>query len=82
MVGRLIEQQYVGVAEQRLGQQHAEFPARRDNAHRLVVLFEGNAQAQQQLAGTGLGGIAVELGEAHFEIGDRHAIFFTHLACE
>ncbi len=36
VVGRLVEQQDVGIREQRLRQQHAQLPARRDVAHRAV----------------------------------------------
>jgi hypothetical protein len=39
VVGRLVEQQDLGVGKQRLDQQHAQLPARRDIAHRAVVLF-------------------------------------------
>jgi hypothetical protein len=63
VVGRLVQQQDVRVGEQGLGQQHAQLPARRHFAHRAVVLLGGDAHAQQQLAGAGLGGVAVVLGE-------------------
>src|SRR5690606_30259336 len=33
VVGRLVEQQHFRVGEQRLGQQHAQLPARGDGAH-------------------------------------------------
>ena len=38
VVGRLVEQQDVRVAEQRLREQHAQLPARRHRAHRTLVL--------------------------------------------
>ena len=79
MVGGLVEQQHVGVREQRLGQQHAQLPARRHHAHRLGVLLQRNAQPEQQLAGTGFGGVTLEFGEAHFQVGDLHAVLVAHL---
>jgi hypothetical protein len=47
VVGRFVEQQDVGVGEQRLRQQHAQLEARCDLAHRAVVLFGGDADAEQ-----------------------------------
>ena len=79
VVGGLVEQQHVGVGEQRLGQQHAQLPARGDLAHGARVLVQRDAQPQQQLAGAGLGGIAVELGEAHLQVGHGHAVLLAHL---
>jgi len=42
------------------------------------MLFQGNTQAQQQLAGAGFGGVAVHLGELGFQLGHGHAVFFAH----
>ncbi len=78
VVGRLVEQQHVRVREQRLGQQHTQLPARCHFAHRAEVLLQRNTQAQQQLTGTGFGGVAVHLGELGFQLGDGHAVFFGH----
>ena len=78
VVGRFVEQQHVRVREQRLGQQHAQLSSRGDGAHRAEVLLQRDAQAEQQLAGAGLGGVAVELGELDFQLGHRHAICLAH----
>ncbi len=78
VVGRFVEQQHVRVREQRLGQQYAQLPAGSDGAHRAEVLLQRDAQAEQQLAGAGLGGVAVELGELDFQLGHRHAICLAH----
>ncbi len=79
VVGRFVEQQHLGIGEKRLGQQHAQLPARCHFAHRAEVLFQRNAQAEQQLAGAGFGGVAVHLGELALQLGDLHPVFFTHL---
>jgi hypothetical protein len=47
-------------------------------AHRAEMLFQWNAQAQQQLTGAGFGGVAVHLGELGFQLGHGHAVFFGH----
>ncbi len=79
VVGRLIEQQDVRIGEQRLCQQHAQLPARRDFAHRPQVLLDGDIEAHQQLTGTRFGGVAIQLGEFDLEVGNLHAVFLTHL---
>jgi len=57
----------------------AQLPARCDVAHRPGVLLQWNVEAQQQFAGAGFSGVAVEFGKAHFQIGHLHAICFRHL---
>jgi hypothetical protein len=47
VVGRLVEQQDVGVGEERLRQQHAQLEAGSDLTHRAVVLFGRDADAKQ-----------------------------------
>jgi hypothetical protein len=79
VVGRFVEQQDVRVGEQGLGQQHAQLPARRDFAHRAVVLLGGDADAVQQLAGAGLGGVAVVLGKVAFQLGRLHVVVLGRL---
>ncbi len=44
------------------------------------MLFQRNAQTQQQFAGTGFGGVAVHLGELGFQLGNGHAVFFGHFS--
>ncbi len=80
MVGGLVQKQDIRIREQRLGQQNTQFPARRNSAHGAVVLFQGNIQAQQQFASAGIGGIAVHLGELHFQVRHGHAVFLAHFS--
>ena len=79
VVGRFVEQQDVGAGEQRLRQQHAQLEARRDLAHGAVVLFGGDADAEQQLAGARLGVVAAHLAEPRFEFGGVQVVFFGSL---
>ena len=41
-------------------------------------MFDRNANAHQQFAGTCFTGVAVEFGELDFEFGDAHAVFLAH----
>ena len=43
------------------------------------MLLQRNIQAKQQLAGAGIGGIAVHFSELDFQVRDRHPVFFAHL---
>ena len=79
VVRRFVEQQDIGIAEQRLREQYAQLPARRDTAHQALVLLERNADTEQQFAGARFGRVAIEFGEFHFEIGDLHTVGFAHL---
>ena len=76
VVGRFVEQQDVRIGEQRLRQQYPQFPARCHFAHRAVVQFTGNAGSQQQFAGTGFRGVAVQFCEFAFQLGGAHVIVF------
>ena len=76
VVGRLVQQQDVGIGEQRLRQQHAQLEARRDRAHRSLVQSDIDAQTQQQFTRARLGGVAVVFGEGRFQIGGAHVVFF------
>jgi len=42
------------------------------------MLIERDAQAEQQLASAGFSGVAVELGELYFQLGDGHAVVLAH----
>ena len=79
VVGRLVEQQDVGIGEQRLRQQHAQLPAGRDFAHRPGVLVRRDADAEQQFAGARLGRVAAVLGEAVLELGGVQVILLARL---
>ncbi len=77
VVGRLVEQQDVGIAEQRLREQHAQLPAGRDLAHRAVVLLDRYADAGQEGARARFGRITAELGELVLELRGAHVVVFA-----
>ena len=79
VVGRLVQQQDVRVAEERLREQHAQLPARRHRAHRAVVLRDRHAQAEQQLAGARLGGVAAVLGVLRLQVRRAQELLFARL---
>ncbi len=79
VVGRLVQQQNIGVGEQGLCQQHTQFPARSNFAHRQLMLFDRNFQTHQQFTGTALGGITVVLGKTGLQFGGLHIVFFGGL---
>lgn len=66
VVRRFVEQQDVRVREQRLCQQHTQLPAWRDFAHRAVMLFNRNTDAQQQFARTRFRRVAVHFAVLRF----------------
>ncbi len=74
VVGRLIQQQHVGVGKQRLREQHAQLPAGCDPAHGAVVLVDRNADTEQQFARAGLGGVTVVFGKARFQVSRAHIV--------
>ncbi len=79
VVGGLVEEQHVRVAEQRLCQQYAQFPAGRHLTHQAVIQLCRNTDTPQEFAGAGLGGVAVEFGEPGFQFADPHPVFLAHL---
>ena len=74
VVGRLVEQQHVGLREQCLRQQHAQLPARRDFAHRSVVQRRIDAGIGEDRTGARFRIIAAVLGELRFELGGAHVV--------
>ena len=74
VVGGLIEQQHVGLREQRLRQQHAQFQPGRHFAHRSVVKRLGNAGVGEDAAGARLGVVAAVLREYSFQLGGPHVV--------
>ena len=78
VVGRFVQQQHIRIGEQRLGQQHTQLPAGGDFAHRAEVLFQRNAETEQQFTGAGFGGVAVHFRELAFQFADFHPVFFAH----
>ena len=63
VVGRLVEQQVVGFAEQRLRQQYAHLLLGAQVAHQLVVQSLPDPEAAQQVGGIALGVPALHLRE-------------------
>ena len=74
VVGRLVEQQVVGVAEEGLGQQHAYLLLTTQVLHEHVVLLLLDAQTAQQRGGVALGIPPFEFGELLFEFGGPYAV--------
>ena len=63
MVRRLVEQEDVGRAEERLCEQDAHLFRRREFVHLKVMLRVGDAESVEELCRLGLRVPAVELGE-------------------
>ena len=78
VVRRFVEQQDVRIGKQRLRQQYTQFPAWGHFAHRTVMLFNRNPDAEQQFACARFGGVTVHLAILRFEIGDFIAVLFAH----
>ena len=76
VVGRLVEQQALGLAKQRLRQQHTQLGTTRDGAHRPLVQVGGDAQTIEQFRGVGVGDVAVFFADDPLEIAEFHAHFF------
>ncbi len=74
VVGRFVEEQQVGLGEQRGGQGHAHPPAARELAHRGVVLLGGEAEAGQDSGGTGRSRVRVDGEQALVDLGDSDAV--------
>ena len=74
VVGRLVEQQRLRIAEQRLRQQHAHFLAALQLAHLALVQRFGNIQAVEQDGGVALRRVAVFFADNAFEFAQPHAV--------
>ena len=79
VVGRLIQQQYVGVAEKRLGQEHAHLVATLKLLHQLAAHLLGNAEAVQKDRRLRLDFVAVHLGKIRLKFGGTDAVLFAEL---
>ena len=64
VVGRLVEQQQVGVAQQQLRERDAHLPAAREVAGGLVEVLDGEAETREDLPGARLELVAAEALEA------------------
>ena len=73
VVGRLVEQQQVGAAHQRLREIEAHAPAAGEARHRLALPRGAEAQAGQQRRGAGARAVAVDRFEAMMQFGQMLA---------
>ena len=80
VVGRLVQQQVVGMSEQGLGQHDTHLLVVRYLGHLLVVLTFLHTQVLQQLCCLTLCFPAVHLGKSHLQIGCTHTVFLGHLS--
>ena len=74
VVGRLVEQKVVGVAEKGLGKQHAHLLVARKVAHEHVVAVLLDAEAAQQGCGVALGVPSLELGKFFLQLRGADAV--------
>ena len=77
MVGRLVQQQQVGRAHQRLRQVQAHAPAAGKAGDRLAHLLLAEAQAGQQLLAARTHGVGVGVGQRAMQVGDAVAVVCT-----
>ena len=78
VVGRLVQQQDVGVAEQGLGQQHPDLFAPFQLLHLLLAQLFGDAQAVEQHRRLGLRLVAVHLGELRLQFAGADAVLLVN----
>ena len=78
MVRRLVEQQRLRMAEQRLRQQDADFLAALQLRHRPIVQVVGDVEALQQNRRVALRRVAVLLADDALELAEAHAVLVGH----
>ena len=79
MVGRLVEQQRLRVAEQRLREQDADLLSALQLRHRALVQLLGDVEPLQQHGRVALGGVAVLLADDALELAETHAVVVRHV---
>ena len=79
VVGGLVEQQRLGVAEERLGEQDADLLAALQLGHVALVELVGDVETLQQDGGVGFGFVAVLVADDAFELAEAGAVFVGHL---
>ncbi len=79
VVGRFVQQQRLRIAEQRLGQQHANFLPALQLAHLALVQLIGKVQSLQQQRGVGVGGVAVLFADDALQLAQPHAVVVGQL---
>ena len=79
VIGGLVQQQVVGVAEQGLCQQYAHLLVGRDILHEHLVAVFAYAQAGEQGCGVALGVPTLEFGELLLEFGGAYAVLIAEV---
>lgn len=79
VVGGLVEQQVVGLAEEGFGEHHAHLLVVAELARQLLVQALGDTQVLQQLGSLALGLPAVHLGKLQLQVGSTVAVLLRHL---
>ena len=79
VVRRLVQQQRLRLAEERLRQQHAHFLAALQLAHRPVVQRVGDVEPLQQNRRVALGFVAVLVADDALELAEAHAFGVGHV---
>ena len=79
VVGGLVEEQGLGLAEEGLGEQDADLLAALELGHLALVEGFGNVEAVEEDGGVGLGGVAVFVADDAFELAEAHAVGVGHL---
>ena len=74
MVRRLVEQQRLRVAEERLREQHADLLAALEFGHLALVQVVRNVETLQQDGGVALGRVAVLFADDALELAEAHAV--------
>ena len=70
VVGRLVEQQQVGLRKQHRGQRHAHAPAAGERRGRPLLRVGVEAEAGKDGGGARLGRMRVDVGKPHVDLGD------------
>jgi len=74
VVGRLVEHDDVGLAEQRLREQHLDLQPRVSIAHEVIVELDRDAETLQQLRRIGFRFPAVHVGKLGLQLARAHAV--------
>jgi hypothetical protein len=79
VVGGLVEQQRLGLAEEGLGEQDADLLAALQLGHLALVQRVGDVEALEEDGGVGLGLVAVLFADDAFEFAETAAVGVGHL---
>src|SRR6185312_13741629 len=75
----LVEQQRVGLTEQRLRQEHTQAQAAGQFAHRSVEALGGDAEAGEQRGRVRLGAVTVLLGDDALQLAEAMPVLIAHI---